>query len=74
MITTTIRIINITSNIHMMIITEIKKNINDAKNDDINDKSNWTLKRNNTKKHNNKNNNHNNNQHNNNDNDNTMKK
>ena len=30
----------------MMITTKIKKNINDAKNDDINDKSNWTLKRN----------------------------
>ena len=29
-----------TSNIQMMITTKIKKNINDAKNDDINDKSN----------------------------------
>ena len=35
-----------TSNIQMMITTKIKKNINDAKNDDINDKNNWTLKRN----------------------------
>ena len=49
-----------TSNIQMMIITKIKKNINDAKNDDINDKSNWTHKRNNTKKHNTSTNNYNN--------------
>ena len=68
MINTTIRIINATTNIQMTVKKKNQKNINYDKNDHINDKSNWTHKRNNTKKHNNKINNHNDN------NDNTMKK
>ena len=56
----------------MMTKKKNQKNINYDKNDHINDKSNWTHKRNNTKKHNTSNNNKNNNHNDNNDN--TMKK